>query len=143
MRKILILTLLLIFCHTQTALSQNEIKIEKSENSRLIKVLNNSKLLGEDKDNYLSVRIYAVGNGSTSAGYASSEVSHNLLIAVSEFDEEPNQNLFEIGTFYNPKFIKWTNKEENEKEFEIEYGPYSKRQTIKLKINIEELKIEK
>lgn len=121
---------------------QNKLKIEKSENYRMIKVLNNSVLIGENRENYLSVRIYKTDNGSGSAGFPSSEVSHNLLIAISEFDEEPNQNLFEIGPFYNPKFVKWTGKKDNQKEFEIEYGAYDKRRTVKLKVNINELKME-
>lgn len=72
--------------------------------------MNNSELIGENSENYLSVKIYTIDNGTGSAGFESSEVSHNLLIAVSEFDEEPNQSLFEIGSFYNPKFVKWINE---------------------------------
>ena len=135
-------TFFLIFtiCFIQISFGQNELKIEKSENARLIKVLNNSELLGNNRENYLSVRIYKIDNGSGSAGFPEGhEVSHNLLIAVSEFDEEPNQSLFEIGPFYNPKFVKWTDK----KEFEIEYGIYNNRKRIKLKTNINELKMDK
>ena len=104
-------TLILIFtiCLAQTSCGQNKLKIVKSENLRLIKVLNNSELLRENSEENLSVRIYKIDNGSGSAGIEEGhEVSHNLLIAVSEFDEQPKQNLFEIGPFYNPKFIKWT-----------------------------------
>jgi hypothetical protein len=93
-------TFLLIFtiCFIQVTFGQNELKIEKSENAKLIKVLNNSELIGENRENYLSVRIYKIDNGSGSAGIPEGhEVSHNLLIAVSEFDEKPNQNIFEIG----------------------------------------------
>ena len=139
------LTLIIIFtiCFIQISFGQNELKIEKSEDSRLIKVLNNSELIGENRENYLSVKIYTIDNGTGSAGFESSEVSHNLLIAVSEFDEEPNQSLFEIGPFYNPKFMKWTYVKEYEKKFEVEYGVYKNRKIVKLKININELKMEK
>ncbi len=138
-------TLIIIFtiCLIQMSFGQNKLKILKYENSQLIKILNNSKLIGEDSDNWLSVRIYTINNGTGSAGFESCEVSHNLLIAVSEFDEEPNQSLFEIGPFYNPKFVKWNVKKEYEKEFEVEYGVYNNRKTIKLKVNINELKLEK
>ena len=134
---------ILTICFVQISFSQNKLKIAKSENSRIIKVLNNSELIEENSANNLSVRIYTINNGTGSAGFENSEVSHNLLIAVSEFDEEPNQSLFEIGPFYNPKFLKWTNEKEYEKGFEIEYGIYIKRKTVKLKININELKKEK
>ena len=138
------LIIILTICSIQISFGQNELKIAKSKNDRLIKVLNNSELIGENRENYLSVRIYKIDNGSGSAGIPEGhEVSHNLLIAVSEFDEEPNQNLFEIGPFYNPKFMKWTDKKEYEKIFEIEYVIYNKRKTVKLKININELTLEK
>ena len=137
------LIIILTICTIQISFGQNELKIEKSENDRLIKVLNNSELIGENRENYLSVRIYTIDNGTGSAGFESCEVSHNLLIAVSEFDEEPIQCLFEIGPFYNPKFLKWIDVKEYEKEFEVEYGIYKKRKTVKLKININELKMEK
>jgi len=136
------LIIILTICFIQISFAQNELKIDESENSRLIKVLNSSELIGKNRENYLSVRIYKTDNGSASAGFPSSEVSHNLLIAVSEFDEEPNQNLFEIGPFYNPKFIKWNWTKKYEKEFEVEYGIYKLRKTIKLKVNINELKLE-
>jgi len=137
------LIIFLTICTIQISFGQYELKIEKSENARLIKVLNNSELIGDNRENYLSVKIYTIDNGTGSAGFPSSEVSHNLLIAVSEFDEEPNQSLFEIGPFFNPKFMKWTDIKEYEKEFEVEYGIYNNRKTVKLKININELKMEK
>jgi hypothetical protein len=137
------LTIILIIFLTQISFGQNKLKIEKSENSRLTKVLNNSELIGENRENYLSVKIYTIDNGTGSAGFESCEVSHNLLIAISEFDEEPNQNLFEIGPFYNPKFIKWTEIKEYEREFEVEFGIYNNRKTVRLKVNINELKLEK
>ena len=139
-------TFLLIFtiCFIQVTYGQNELKIEKSENVKLIKVLNNSELIGENRENYLSVRIYKIDNGSGSAGISEGhEVSHNLLIAVSEFDEKPNQNIFEIGPLYNPKFIIWNDIKKHERGFQIEYGIYNKRKKIKLKVNINELKMEK
>jgi hypothetical protein len=138
-------SLILIFtiCLVQISCGQNKLKIEKSENSRLIKVLNNSELIGENRENYLSVRIYKIDNGSGSAGIPEGhEVSYNLLIAVSEYDEQPLQNLFEIGPFYNPKFVKWTGEKEYQKEFEIEYGAYDNRKSVKLKVDINELKME-
>ncbi len=138
-------TLIILFsiCLVQLSLGQHNLKIEKSENSRLIKILNNAELIEASRETYLSVRIYKIDQGSGSAGYESSEVSHKLLIAVSEWDEEPNQNLFEIGPFYNPKFIQWTNINEYELEFEVEYGIYDDRKILKLKVDINELKLEK
>jgi hypothetical protein len=121
---------------------QEKLQVSKSDNARLIKVLNNAELIGENSEEWLSVRIYKVDNGSGSAGFASGEVSHNLLIAVSEFGEDPNQRLFEIGPFINPEFVRWIGEKEYQKTFEIEYGIYDTRKVLKLKTTIDELKIE-
>ncbi len=137
-------TLILIFsiCFINISYGQEKIKITKSKNIRLIKVLNNSELIGENRQHDLSVRIYKIDNGSGSAGIEERhEVSHNLLIAVSEFDEEPNQKLFEIGPFYHPKLLKMTASKYYQKEFEIKYGTNDNRKSVKLKVNINELKI--
>ena len=137
-------TLILIFTIflVQISCGQNKLKIQKSENSRLIKVLNNSKLIGENNEGHLSVKIYIIDNGSGSSGFEEGhEVSANLLIAVSEFDEDPNQNLFEFGPLHNPKFIEWTRVNEYEREFEVEHGTYDARNILKLKVNVNELKI--
>ena len=137
------LFLLFIICLVNISFGQTELKITTSDNYRLIKVLNSSELIAENKENSLYVRIYKIDNGSGSAGFQNSEVSTNLLIAVSEFDEEPIQNLFEIGSFYNPKFINWNGEKDNENKFEIEYGIFNERKIIRLKVNINELKMEK
>ena len=141
MRNILTLTMILTMYFTQISFGQDELKIEKSDNSQLIKILNNSELIEASKDNFLSVKIFTSDNGTGSAAFPNSEVSYNLLIAVSEVDEKPDQNLFEIGPFYNPKVVEWTFEDEYEEEIEIEYGIYKSRQTVKLKININELEI--
>ncbi|ALM06402.1 hypothetical protein SB49_00160 [Sediminicola sp. YIK13] len=137
-------TLLILFaiCLINSTYGQKELKISKSDNNRLINVLNNSQLISENSEEWLSVKIYIIDNGTGSAGFPNSEVTYNLLVAVSEFDEEPNQNLFEIGPFYDPHFITWTNDKEYQKEFEIEYGEYDNRKSLRLKVNINELDIE-
>lgn len=139
-------TLLLIFSFglLQLTFGQEKMKIKKSENGRLIKALNNARLIGENRENFLSVRIYKIDNGSGSAEFEEGhEVSHNLLIAVSEFDEEPNQSLFEVGPLINPVFVEWIEIKEYERRFEIEYGIHNSRETRKLKVNINELKLVK
>ncbi len=119
---------------------QSELIISKLDDLKLIKILNSTRLIGENNDNSLSVRIYQIDNGSGSARIPEGhEVSYNLLIAVSEFDEYPNQNLFEIGPFLSPKFIQWSDNMEYQKEFQIDYGPYNKKRSVILTVNINEL----
>ncbi|MBT8223282.1 MAG: hypothetical protein KJO94_02425 [Eudoraea sp.] len=139
MQKIIsVISFLLLFI---SCFGQNELDIKSSENAELIKTLNSVQLIASNTEHYLSVKIYEMDNGTASAGYPSSEVTHNLLVAVSAFDEEPEQNLFEIGPFYNPKFISWQVDQKNYKEFVIEYGPYDKIQSTKLGVDLKSLRI--
>ena len=132
----------LMFCFVNQSFAQKELKVTKLKNNKLIKVLNNSELISQNRNEYIAVKIYKFDNGTASAGFSNSEVSHNLLIAISEFDENPNQNLFEIGSFYNPKFIKWLSIKEDQKTFKIEYGTNKNRKHVIIKVNINELKVE-
>ena len=118
--------------------AQNSLEISNPNSSRLTKILNNVVEISNDREGWISVRIYKIDNGPGSAGNATCEVSHNLLIAVSEYDEQPNQNLFEIGPFYNPELTKIT-AQERIKLFTVEYGDFDSRQTIQMKVSIDEL----
>ena len=133
------LIVLLFNCLSYTSLAQEEISIEASENADLIKVLNSAQLIAENKTPYLALRIYEIDNGTASAGYPSSEVTHDLLIAVSSFDEEPQQNLFRAGPFINPKVTSWKDDKEYEKIFAVEYGPYDNRQSVRLGVDLQVL----
>ena len=122
--------------------AQNSLEISNPNTTRLTKILNNAVEISNDREGWISVRIYKIDNGSGSAGNATCEVSHNLLIAVSEYDEQPNQNLFEIGPFYNPEITKIT-AQERIKLFTVEYGDFDSRQTVQMKVSIDELVFEK
>jgi len=119
--------------------AQKELVINTSDNVELIRALNSAQLIAKNVEPYLSVRIYELDNGTASAGFASSEVSYHLLVAISAFDEEPEQNLFQIGPFLNPKIISWQVDEEYEKTFVVEYGLHDKRKSIRLGVSLQRL----
>jgi len=122
-------------------LGQSNLKIEKVEDVRLIKVLNELTLLTEKKTRQLSIRVFTVGNESGSAGSASDEITHQIYIATSEYGELPEENLFVIGPFYNPKLSDWPEKEEQ--NLTIEYGEYKSRKTTTIKISFDKIEIKK
>ena len=119
--------------------AQKELDIQTSDNAELIKALNSARLIADNREPNISVRIYKLDNGTGSAGSPSSEVSYNLLVAISAFDQEPEQNLFEIGPFYNPKFVSWQVHQKYEKEFVLEYGPYNERESLRVGVNLQSL----
>lgn len=127
-----------LLCGNLSAQSSPEIR--QIEDERLIELLNNVRLLQRAKTEQYSIALYTLHNGYGSAGFANGEVSQNLLVAVSEFDEVSDQNLFEIGPFYNPVFKEW--KESTDKGiFVIEYGAAKKRQILTLSVDIKALTI--
>ena len=138
MTFLILLTTLSLDC----AFGQTELKVTKIKDEQLTKILNNIQMLTEKKTNELSICVFKVGNPSGSAGKESCEITHNLYIAVSEYDEYPAQNLFVFGPVYNPKTNDWTGKD-NEQELTIEYGAYDSRQRITLKISLDKIEIKK
>ncbi len=120
--------------------AQSDLEIERVRSSKLVEILNNVEFIQRGRtDNYI-IRLYKLHNGAGSAGFRNGEVSYNLYVAISEFDEEPNQNLFEIGPFLNPTFLKWE-EDKDRGIFQLEFGPASKRSIIKLAVDIENLAI--
>ena len=120
---------------------QEKLEINKINDSSLIKILNNSELLSETETELFKARIYQLDNGTGSAGFETSEVSHNLLIAISEFDEEPKQSLFESGPFLNPRFMRW-NIQKDKLSFIIEHGIFDDRKQLNLRIDINDVTID-
>ena len=118
---------------------QKEMVIKKSEDISLIRALNSSELLSENREPWLVVRIYRQDNGIASAGFPSSEVSFNLLVAVSEHDDAPRQALFEAGPFLNPIFHKWDESQEYTKGFSVLVGTAEERTQISFQVRLEGL----
>jgi len=120
---------------------KDQIIINEFENDKLIKALNNAEKLSENREKYLSVKIYRLDNGSGSGNSPTCEVSHNLLIATSGSGEAPEQHLFEIGEFINPDFIKWQNVSEYKKSFTIEFGVQDKRTRKQFNVRLNSLQL--
>lgn len=114
--------------------------IQKLEDQNLIRILNKAILLTEKKTTNISIRVFKVGNQSGSAGLANSEITHNLYIAVSEYDELPSQSLFTFGPLYNPKANGWSGTG-SEQNLAIEYGPHKQRKVLSLKISLDKVEI--
>ena len=118
-----------------------EIQVTKTENLDLVHLVNSIKELSAKRTTTLSIRIFSVDNFPGSAGYSSGAITEDLLIAVSEFDELPEQSLFRISGLYNPKIKEWRTETGDPKVI-IEYGPIDKMRTLVLLINLRKIKID-
>jgi len=120
-----------------------EHEISSIKDSDLVKFANSSDLIASSKDAQdISVKIYLLHNDPGSAGYNSGEVTHNIIVAISEYGEYPKQSLFVISEFYNPSFINWSNVEKNAISAQVKYGSFNNTMVLKLRITIDGITIE-
>ena len=120
--------------------NEKNISIERIENFEIQRLLHGIEILKELKTPELYVRIMTLGNLPGSAGFANGEITDDLYFAISEFDELPEQNLFRVSEFYNPK-IETVDTSDNKKPvIEISFGKSGERQFMTFEITINELK---
>lgn len=67
------------------------------------------------------------------------EVSNKYLIAISSSDETPDQMLYSVGDFYNPKILKFLPGKKDDYLLSIEYGAYKLRKKINLDITLSKI----
>ncbi len=88
------------------------------------------------------IKVFLVGNPSGSAMQPEGhEISHNLLVNVAEFDENPPWNLFSIGPFYNPRISAGPDLK-GKYMLSIEHGGYDERRKTNLAIFLNKVVIE-
>jgi hypothetical protein len=118
------------------------IKVEKVSNQDIVKFANESHIIAENRNDYFaSIRLITLGNLPGSAGFASGEITENIYVAVSEYGEMPDQNLFCISEFYNPKFLRWENEKAKTIDFVISYGPADNLKTQRFEISLDIVKL--
>jgi hypothetical protein len=137
MKKLLIL---LIFI-PNLIIGQNEQKlIEEINNYDSISIFNNIQILDEFKTAELRIRFLTLSNLPGSAGFDSGEVTKNLFISISEFDELPEQKLYVIKNLYGLKIEK-IEKSNKYPLVTISFIVDSKRETLNLELSLKEINI--
>jgi len=89
--------------------------VQKVKDQSIAYVLNNIRATYQAKTSNFVVNLFEVSNESGSASAQQNEtdeVTDNLYIAISEFDEKPQQFLFVIKDIYAPSDIKLTKQSE-------------------------------
>ncbi|HWZ16598.1 MAG TPA: hypothetical protein VNW95_15270 [Mucilaginibacter sp.] len=95
------------------------------------------------RNDVISVILYEVSNPAGSAHLSETDESSNrFLIAVTTGDEVPEQHLFSVGNFLNPKIRKFEKLKDNNYSLVIEYGIFKVRKTAALKISLNNVLLE-
>lgn len=136
------LTTLLFFLFAINAYAQKKPAVTQIKNESLVNLLSSVDTVYFKESKEIRVVLYEVSNESGSANIPETdEVSTKFLIAVSEFNEIPDQSLFSVGDFYNPRIIKFSSLKNNDCLLLIEYGTYKSRKRISLNISLKKVTV--
>lgn len=137
MSKIILISLavFLIVCSPIEAQGK---KVENIKNNEIVGLLNNLEIVSELQTSELKIRIIKTVNLSGSASTKSSEVTHDIYIAVSELDELPIQNLYIIRNLYNPRDLIWLSTD-SIPEFRIDHASRYHTRTARFLIHTDYL----
>lgn len=124
------------------AYAQKKPLVSQITNETLVNLLSSVDTVVFKSGKEIRVVLYQVDNESGSAGIpGSEEVSTKFLIAVSEFGEIPDQSLFSVGDFYDPRIVKFSDQKNNDCLLQIEYGAYKSRKRISLNISLKKVTV--
>lgn len=97
-KGIVLLSIFLVF--------QTNPSIVKIDDTEQVKLFNSIEDMKRYDVGHFSTTIFFISNPPGSAGFqGTGEISHDLLVATSEFDEFPKQNLFALKDIINPKIV--------------------------------------
>lgn len=107
-------------------------KVERIENESLLKVLPFIESFSSVRTDEMIIATFVVNNGTGSAHLPESdEVSYNILLTVSGYDEQPDSKLFSVGPFINP-ILSNISDLNNGAYIKVEHGIYNNRKTNKI-----------
>lgn len=122
---------LLMLCFTFKAYSQSIKSTEIIQND-CVKLIGSIESYDTFAGKQLVLGVFKVSNGYGSANVSGTdEVSFNLLISVTHYDEAPDYKVFTVGPFINPKVIKKADTGPSITLF-IEDGAMDRRKTSKV-----------
>jgi len=110
--------------------------ILKESDPYVISLVHSLSLKETYRTEELLVKVYTIANYPGSAGFNNGEATHNILIAISEFDEFPNQALFKINNLYNPKLMEFDGSNPAEPVLSIQHIKNNEIELFSVSISI-------
>lgn len=112
-KQVILIFSILLFTILSLSLNAQQPLVQKIKSADIIYVLNNIRSTYKAQTTHFIVNLFEVSNKSGSARQnESDEVTDHLYIAISEFDEKPQQLLFVIKDVYAPSEIKMIKQSE-------------------------------
>lgn len=112
-KRIISIFSILLFTILSLSLNAQQLSVQKVKTADITYILNNIRSTYKAQTSQFIVNLFEVSNKSGSARQnESDEVTDHLYIAISEFDEKPQQLLFVIKDVYAPSEIKMIKQSE-------------------------------
>jgi hypothetical protein len=141
-KRILSIFSILLFIILSLSLNAQQPVVQKVKATDITYVLNNIRSTYKVQTSGFVVNLFEVSNKSGSAQQnETDEVTDNLYIAISEFDEKPQQFLFVIKDIYAPSEIKFTKQSEQIMELSFFYSEKGKKKKVKAIIKKDDCRI--
>jgi hypothetical protein len=127
-KQIISIFSILLFTILSLSLNAQQPLVQKVKSADITYVLNNIRSTHKAQTAHFIVNLFEVSNKSGSARQnESDEVTDHLYIAISEFDEKPQQLLFVIKDVYGPSEIKMIKQSEQAIQLSFYYLQKGKR----------------
>ncbi len=112
-KRVISIFSILLFTILSLSLNAQQLLVQKVKVADITYILNNIRSTHKAQTSQFIVNLFEVSNKSGSARQnESDEVTDHLYIAISEFDEKPQQLLFVIKDVYAPSEIKMIKQSE-------------------------------
>lgn len=110
--------------------------LEQFDDFDFVRLLNDLSFLDSYQTNELSIKVMSSPNLPGSAGFANGEVTTNIWIAVSEFDELPEQTLFRVNNLYAPELVNFDGTDQSSLKLTLQHIVDGTRKEINLRVSI-------
>jgi len=110
--------------------------LEQIDEFDFIRLLNEISFLKSYKTSELSVQVMSSPNLPGSAGFSNGEVTTNIWIAVSEFDELPEEALFRVNNLYAPELVNFDRIDPSTLKLTLQHIVDGTKKEINLQVSI-------
>lgn len=110
--------------------------IEQVEEYDIVRLLNELTFINSYRTDELSIKIMSSPNLPGSAGFNSGEVTTNIWIAVSEYDELPEQKLYRVNNLYAPEPMSFDGENPKQVKLTIQHIVGETKEKIRLQFSM-------
>jgi uncharacterized protein YecT (DUF1311 family) len=113
--------------------------LEKFVDFDFVRLLNTLSFWNNYRTDELSIQVFSSPNLPGSAGFNNGEVTSNIWIAVSEYDELPEQTIYRLNNLYAPELLNFDGTNPKEPKLTLQHIEEGTKKKITLQFSIEKI----